>query len=781
MEIKVSDELNGIITYAREEALRTGSYGIGPDHLFLGILRHEENNACNALKALEVDTAQLKKFIDSRVFTNEQIPYSELEHIQFSRGAQNVLSLTIMEATRVRSAEASSQHLLLALCRTTGSYGQAFLRSIGVDYGRILSWMEKDGMLGAAAPGNDQPDGEDEQDEEGEEAPKQPGAPAKKDELDEFAYDLTKAAREGKLDPVVGRETEISRVIEILGRRKKNNPMLIGEPGVGKSAIVEGIALRIASGEISPVLAKKRILSLDIASVVAGTKFRGDFEKRVKTIIKTASENPDIILFIDEFHTIVGAGGAQGSLDAANMLKPALARGEIQCIGATTMNEFTKIVEKDGALDRRFQRIVVEATDVAQSIEILRRLRTNYEEFHKVKYTDDAIEACVRLTDRYIMDKSLPDKAIDAMDEAGSMVRIKGATKTVTADDIAAVVSKITGIPAGKVAESEAGRLMKMADRLKGRIIGQDDAITTVVSAIRRNRAGLKDPGRPIGSFLFFGPTGVGKTQLAKCLAEYLFDSEENIVRIDMSEYMEKFSVSRLIGAPPGYVGYEEGGQLSERVRRKPYCVVLLDEIEKAHPDIFNLLLQVLDDGRLTDSEGRTVSFKNTIVIMTSNVGSRDMEQYGNGLGFATSGRNVERDRQSVLEKAVKKVFPPEFINRVDEQVFFNTLSKEDIEQIIDIELRDLKARAEEAGYKLTITPSAKRFVAEAGYDPAFGARPLKRAVMRYIEDPVSEFILSDRMLRRPKAAEGQLRTLKVGLTPDKENTVVTLKEDKEA
>ena len=777
MDIKVSEELNGIITYAREEALRTGSYGIGPDHLFLGILRHEENNAFRALQGLEVDTAQLKKFIDSRVFTNEQIPYSELEHIQFSRGAQNVLSLTIMEATRVRSNEASSQHLLLALCRTTGSYGQAFLRSIGVDYGRILSWMEKDGMLGVVRQDSPQQNGADEDEDEEDGSPQQPSA-GKKDELDEFAYDLTQAAREGKLDPVVGRETEISRVIEILGRRKKNNPMLIGEPGVGKSAIVEGIALRIASGDISPVLAKKRILSLDIASVVAGTKFRGDFEKRVKTIIKTASENPDIILFIDEFHTIVGAGGAQGSLDAANMLKPALARGEIQCIGATTMNEFTKIVEKDGALDRRFQRIVVEATDVAQSIEILKKLRTNYEDFHQVKYTDDAIEACVRLTDRYIMDKSLPDKAIDAMDEAGSMVRIKGAVKTVTADDIATVVSKITGIPAGKVAESEAGRLMKMADRLKGRIIGQDEAIATVVSAIRRNRAGLKDPGRPIGSFLFFGPTGVGKTQLAKCLAEYLFDSEENIVRIDMSEYMEKFSVSRLIGAPPGYVGYEEGGQLSERVRRKPYCVVLLDEIEKAHPDIFNLLLQVLDDGRLTDSEGRTVSFKNTIVIMTSNVGSRDMEQYGNGLGFATAGRNVERDRQSVLEKAVKKVFPPEFINRVDEQVFFNTLSKEDIEKIIDIELKDLKARAEEAGYKLNVTPSAKRLVAEAGYDPAFGARPLKRAVMRYIEDPVSEFILSDRMLRRPKAEAGALRTLKVGLTPDKDNTLVTLKED---
>ena len=780
MDIKVSDELNGIITYAREEAMRTGSYGIGPDHLFLGILRHEDNNACRALKGLEVDTAQLKKFIDSRVFTNEQIPYSELDHIQFSRGAQNVLSLTVMEATRVRSGEASSQHLLLALCRTTGSYGQAFLRGVGVDYGRILSWMEKDGMLGT--PGSPerprQDSGESNDDEEG--APQSGGGQPKKDELDEFAYDLTKAAREGKLDPVVGRDTEISRVIEILGRRKKNNPMLIGEPGVGKSAIVEGIALRIASGEISPVLAKKRILSLDIASVVAGTKFRGDFEKRVKTIIRTAAEDPDIILFIDEFHTIVGAGGAQGSLDAANMLKPALARGEIQCIGATTMDEFTKIVEKDGALDRRFQKIIVEATDTAQSLEILRRLRSNYESFHGIRYTDEALEACVRLTDRYIMDKSLPDKAIDAMDEAGSMVRIKGTSKTVTPEDIATVVSKITGIPAGKVAESEAGRLLKMADRLKGRIIGQDEAIATVTAAIRRNRAGLKAPDRPIGSFLFFGPTGVGKTQLAKCLAEYLFDSEDNIVRIDMSEYMEKFSVSRLIGAPPGYVGYEEGGQLSERVRRKPYCVVLLDEIEKAHPDIFNLLLQVLDDGRLTDSEGRTVSFKNTIVIMTSNVGSRDMEQYGNGLGFATAGRNVERDRLGVLEKAVRKVFPPEFINRVDEQVFFNTLTKEDIEKIIDIEIKDLKVRAEEAGYRLSVTPSARRFVAEAGFDPAFGARPLKRAVMRYIEDPVSEFILSERMLRRPKARNGAIRTLRIGLTPDKEDTIVTLRKETE-
>jgi len=765
MDIKISNELNGIIGYAREEAMRTGSYGIGPDHLFLGILRHPDNAARRVLESLDTDLEQLKKFIDSRIFTNEQIPYSELDHISFSRGAQNVLSLTVLEATRLKCTEASSQHLLLALCRTTGSYGQAYLRNMGIDYGKVLSAMDRQGLLSQNSPSP-----QDDQGDDGDDIAADEPQHRSKDDLEEFGYDLTKAAAEGKLDPVVGRDVEISRVIEILGRRKKNNPMLIGDPGVGKSAIVEGIALRIATGDISPALAKKRIISLDIASVVAGTKYRGDFEKRVKTIITTVSNNPDIILFIDEFHTIVGAGGAQGSLDAANMLKPALARGEIQCIGATTMDEFTKIVEKDGALDRRFQKIVVEPTDIKQSIEIMRRLRENYEQFHGVTYTDEALEASVRLTDRYIMDKSLPDKAIDALDEAGSMVRLK-LSKThrgnvVGEDDIAAVVSKMTGIPVTKVAESEGNRIMKMKERLRGRIIGQDEAIETVVGAIQRNRAGLKDPGRPIGSFLFFGPTGVGKTQLAKCLAEYLFDSEENIVRIDMSEYMEKFSVSRLIGAPPGYVGYEEGGQLSERVRRKPYCVVLLDEIEKAHPDIFNLLLQVLDDGRLTDSEGRTVNFKNTIVIMTSNVGSRDIEQFGNGLGFSTSTRSLEKDHQAILEKAVKKAFPPEFLNRVDEKVFFNTLSREDIEQIIDIELRNLRVRAAEAGYKITITPKAKRFVADAGYDPAFGARPLKRAIMKYIEDPVSEFIISDRVLRNsPK--NGELRQLRLGLGRD--------------
>lgn len=780
MEIRISDELNDIIRYARDEAMRTGSYGIGPDHLFLGVLRHGDNAAFRTVTGLGIDADNFKRFIDSHIFTNEPIPYAESDKISFTRYAQNVLSITVLEASKQGVTEANSLHLLLALCRTTENYGQAYLRQHGVDYGRLLSYMRDEGMLGK------DPEQEDDKSEDDQQETNQESKP-EKSVIEDFGFDLTKAAAEGKLDPVVGRETEIARVIEILGRRKKNNPMLIGEPGVGKSAIVEGIALRIAGGSISPALAKKRLISLDIASVVAGTKYRGDFEKRLKSIIKEASSNPDIILFIDEFHTIVGAGGAQGSLDAANILKPALARGELQCIGATTMDEFAKIVEKDGALDRRFQKIVVEPTDIQQSIAILENLKPNYEDFHKVTYSDEAIEACVRLTDRYITDKSLPDKAIDALDEAGSMIRLnltkdKRTGNIVDAEDIATVVSKMTGIPVNKVAESEGNRIMKMKGRLQSRIIGQDDAIEKVVRAIQRNRAGLKDPNRPIGTFLFFGPTGVGKTQLAKCLAEYLFDSQENMVRIDMSEYMEKFTVSRLVGAPPGYVGYEEGGQLSERVRRKPYCVVLLDEIEKAHPDIFNILLQVLDEGRLTDSNGRVVSFRNTIVIMTSNVGSRELDEYGSGVGFATSGKSVSKNRQSVLEKAIRKSFPPEFINRVDERIFFNALTKEDIEKIIDIELKDLRARAEEAGYKLVVTTSAKRFIADAGFDPAFGARPLKRAVMKYVEDPVSEFIISDRILqgRRKKGYSG-LRTLRVGLTADKENTLVSLKEEETA
>ena len=771
MEITISDQLHSVINYSREEAMRTGSYGIAPDHLMLGLLRHKENSAVDALRGLGTDVEELKQFIDSRIFTNEHIPYSEIDSITFSRGVQNVLSFTILEATKLRNRQAGVEHLILALFRAGDSYGVTYLRDNGIDYGMVYRYMEKNSMI-EKGPEETQQDEEAPQiriravrEEEQKEDEKAGSA------LEEFGYDITKAAREGKLDPLVGREDEIQRVIQILGRRRKNNPMLVGDPGVGKSAIVEGIAIKITNGDIPPALADKRLISLDLGSIVAGTKYRGDFEKRLKSIINEVAASPDVILFIDEFHTIVGAGGASGSLDAANMLKPALARGDIQCIGATTMDEFRKIVEKDGALDRRFQKIVVEHTDIQQTISILGKLKANYEKHHNVAYTDEALEACVRMSERYISDRCLPDKAIDAMDEAGSMVRLKNPKRIgiVTAEDVAEVISKMTGIPSGRVAEGESARLVKMREKISRRIIGQDDAIDKVVRAIQRNRAGIKDPGKPIGTFIFFGPTGVGKTQLAKSLAEFLFDSEENMIRLDMSEYMEKFNVSRLIGAPPGYIGFEEGGQLSERVRRKPYCVVLLDEIEKAHPDVFNLLLQVMDEGRLTDSNGRTVSFRNTILIMTSNVGSRELDEYGSGVGFNTAGRNVQVNRKSVLEKAVKKAFPPEFINRVDEQVFFNPLTKEDIGKIIDIELKGLKQRVQEAGFELSITAGAKRFVADAGYDPNYGARPLKRAIQKYIEDPVSEHIITDRMFGSGHGG-GKLR---ISLSKDKESTLV--------
>ena len=775
MEISISDELNSIINFSREEAMRTGSYGIAPDHLYLGILRHRENTAVDTLRGIGIDIDEMKEFIDSRIFTNEHVPYSDIDKVSFSRGAQNILSITILEATKVHCRNASSQHLLLALCRQGDSYGSTYLRDLSNDYGTVYRYLDNNDLLDGGVDGY----GREEEKAPEEETPhiriravaeEKPAEP-QLSPLQEFGYDITKAAREGKLDPLVGREDEIQRVIQILGRRRKNNPMLVGDPGVGKSAIVEGIAIKIVTGDTPPALAGKRLISLDLGSIVAGTKYRGDFEKRLKSIINEVAADPDVILFIDEFHTIVGAGGASGSLDAANMLKPALARGEIQCIGATTMDEFRKSVEKDGALDRRFQKIVVEHTDIPHSISILDRVKTNYEKHHNVIYTDEALEACVRMSERYITDRCLPDKAIDAMDEAGSMVRLKNPNRTahVTVDDVAQVISKMTGIPSGKVAEGEGGKLMKMKSKLQERIIGQDEAIDNVVRAIQRNRAGIKDPAKPIGTFIFFGPTGVGKTQLAKSLAEYLFDSEDNMIRLDMSEYMEKFNVSRLIGAPPGYVGFEEGGQLSERVRRKPYCVVLLDEIEKAHPDVFNLLLQVMDEGRLTDSNGRTVSFRNTILIMTSNVGSRELDEYGSGVGFNTAGRNIQSNRKSVLEKAVRKAFPPEFINRVDEQVFFNPLTKGDIEKIIDIELKGLKSRVRDAGYELNVTAAAKRFVADAGYDPSYGARPLKRALQKYIEDPVSEQIITDRMFG---GGHGSSR-LRVSLAKDKENTLV--------
>lgn len=807
MKIRISEEFNKIISYSREEAMRTGSYAIGSDHLFLGIIRHEDNYAYKALENIGVNMEELKNFIDANVFRNSSIPFEHFEKISLSRQAQAVLSIAVIEASKFGNVEVTAAHLLIALFRGNDCFGMAFLRKYNISTNDLLTFFADAGLLHNTEKENDEANDKEEntgQNEDPDDNSIKPdhndnvsdslekqirdkfseilqGEMGKEKEtnLDEFGIDLTKAAREGKLDPVVGREEEISRVIQILGRRKKNNPMLIGEPGVGKSAIVEGLANMIANGNVSPDIAKKKLISLDIASVVAGTKYRGDFEKRIKDIIKILSNNPDIILFIDEFHTIVGAGSAQGSLDAANMLKPALARGEIQCIGATTMDEFSKIVEKDGALDRRFQKIIVSAPDIKKSIDILNKLKPIYEKHHGLKYTDEAIEACVKLTDRYNSHLTLPDKAIDVMDEAGSMVKIKYASShnskpIVTEEDIATIVSQSTGIPVNKVAESEGYRLLKMKERLKARIIGQDDAIDKVVSAILRNRAGLKDPNRPIGTFLFFGPTGVGKTQLAKCLAEYLFDSQDNMIRVDMSEYMEKFSVSKLIGAPPGYVGYENGGQLSEQVRRKPYCVILLDEIEKAHTDVFNVLLQVLDDGRLTDGNGRTVDFKNTIVIMTSNVGTRDIEEYGNGVGFATAGKNVSNNKKAMMEKAIKKAFPPEFINRIDEQIAFNSLSKDNIEKIIDINIKDLKARIKETGYKLTITKAAKEFVAEAGFDANYGARPLKRAISRYIEDPVSEFIINDRMLHG-KEKSIAARALKLGLAPGKDKTEVAL------
>ncbi|MBO4447813.1 MAG: ATP-dependent Clp protease ATP-binding subunit, partial [Bacteroidales bacterium] len=715
-----------------------------------------------------------KDFLDRHTFTGETLSYCESDRVAFSRQSHNAFNLTMLEAARSKSLEADSTHLLLAIARLQAGAACTYLTEAGISYGTLNIQLAASDGTGEETP---TPEDSEKAAEESAETPAEnPEEEAKgPGRLEDFARDLTAEALNGDLDPVVGREREMSRVIEILGRRKKNNPMLIGEPGVGKSAIVEGIALKLAAGQVPASLAGRKLYSLDIASVVAGTRYRGDFEKRVKDIIRELRERPEIILFIDEFHTLVGAGGAQGSLDAANMLKPALARGEIQCIGATTMDEFKKTVEKDGALERRFQKVTVDAADIHQSIEILHELAPHYESFHGVKYSAEALEACVRQTDRYIPSATLPDKAVDAMDEAGSMVRLRGG-KRVEASDIAEVVSKISGIPAGKVAKEEVRKLLEMKKALSGAIIGQDDAVDKVCRAICRNRAGLKDPGRPIGTFLFFGPTGVGKTKLAKCLAEYLFDSEENLVRIDMSEYSEKISSSRLIGAPPGYVGYEEGGQLSEAVRRKPYCVVLLDEIEKAHGDIFNLLLQVMDEGRLTDSNGRTVNFRNTIVIMTSNVGSRELEDFGRGIGFSHSDSDDEQRRKAVLDKAVRKSFPPEFINRIDEQVFFNSLGRPQIEKIVDLELKELKARAEEEGYMVTVSPGAKALVADAGYDSAYGARPLKRAVTRYIENPLSEFILTDKLLRKgnqkPPTRRGATK-VKVVLSADKNSTEI--------
>ena len=751
MEIRFSDEINEILNYSREEAMRTGSYGIDIDHIFLGILRHRKNDACEMLKELEVNPDEAKAFIDKHMLINESLPYSSLERIRLTKSSQRLISLAVLEATKLGESQTRPLHLLLAISRDDSSLAHEFLEQKSVDSVVLLSHIMESRSAGT--------------DED--------GGTAESLTIEDYGIDLCALAAEGALDPVDGREDEIERVIEILCRRKKNNALLVGEAGVGKSAIVESLALKIADGEI-PALNGKRLMSLDMASVVAGTRYRGDFEKRLKEIIAELRSHPEIILFIDEFHTIVGAGGSQGSLDAANILKPALARGEIQCIGATTLSEFSKIVRKDAALGRRFQTVMVEPMTVKQSIYVLNVLEEKYAEYHGVRYDYDALLACARLTDRYISDRALPDKAIDAMDEAGAMVKIHSHRKNpaVTADDVAKVVSRMSGVPVSKVARDEGQKLLGMRESLQRCVVGQEEAIDCVVRAIQRSRAGLKAPGRPIGSFLFLGSTGVGKTRLAKCIAEQLFDSEDNLIRIDMSEYSEKFTSSRLIGAPPGYVGYEEGGQLSEKVLGKPYSVVLLDEIEKAHPDIYNLLLQVLDEGRLTDGNGRTVDFRNTVIIMTSNAGTRELEEFGRGVGFAASSKNVDLDRQAVLEKAVRKVFPPEFLNRVDEKVFFKPLGVEELEKIVDIELEELRRRALETGYKLSVSKALKHAVAVDSYDPSYGARPLKRAIMNRIENPVSEFIIS----RRSGGGSDEVLTLGVGLASDGRSTKVKVK-----
>jgi ATP-dependent Clp protease ATP-binding subunit ClpC len=833
MHLQISNELNDIISYSKEEAMRLGSYVITTDHLMLGIIRHGVNRATTILSDSGVDLHAVKRVLESKSGNSAIIDYDNSDKISLSKASENALKLMFLEARAMQNLKPDSLHLLLAILRDHDYGSIDALSEYGITYSSLKEKIsgnkelsdnhdeELDSLsLSFENKSNLESENNDEMQsikKENNSAKKSKGTPI----IENFGYDLTKAAAEDKLDPVVGREREIERLAQILGRRKKNNPVLIGEPGAGKSAIAEGLAIRIAQKNVSRVLMNKKIISLDIGSVVAGTKYRGQFEERMKALLKEASANPDIILFIDELHTLIGAGGAAGSLDAANMLKPALARGDIQCIGATTLDEYRQVIEKDGALERRFQKIMVEPTDFDQTYAILNDIKIKYEQHHNVKYTDDAIRACISLSNRYISDRCLPDKAIDIMDEAGSKAHlenikvpkeiseleqaielIKGELSAAVAaadykmaanyrdardiktkeleeakvkwetdqalhpaivgkEEIAAILSMATHIPITKIAETEGNRLMNMALTIQKKIIGQNNAVETISKAIRRNRAGLKDPGKPIGTFLFLGPTGVGKTQLAKILAEYLFDSQESLIRIDMSEYMEKYAVSRLIGAPPGYVGYNEGGQLSERVRRHPYSVVLLDEIEKAHPDIFNLLLQVLDEGRLTDSNGRNIDFRNTVLILTSNIGSRELKAYGNGLGFANSvKRNVEETERSIIEKAVGKVFTPEFLNRLDEQILFNTLNQKDIEKIVEIELSSLYKRIEQTGYKLEFAPNIKKFIAEHGYDPQLGARPLKRAIQKYVEDPVSEAII-----KRRAVTEGETENKTITIT----------------
>ncbi len=819
MDDNFSPRVKDVIAYSKEEALRLGHDFIGTEHLMLGLLRDGNGKAITILDALDVDLDHLRRKVEilSPSNPNPSSLQKDKKNLHLTRQAERALKTTFLEAKLFQSSSINTAHLLLCILRNENDPTTKLLHKLKVDYDGVKEQFKfmitsdddiVDEPTSESFPSDPEEPSAGKEGTFGSSANPKGNKKSKTPVLDNFGRDLTRMAEENKLDPVVGREKEIERVSQILSRRKKNNPLLIGEPGVGKSAIAEGLALRIINKKVSRILYGKRVVTLDLASLVAGTKYRGQFEERMKAVMNELEKNDDVILFIDEIHTIVGAGGATGSLDASNMFKPALARGEIQCIGATTLDEYRQYIEKDGALERRFQKVTVEPTTVEETIEILQNIKGKYEEHHNVSYTDEAIAACVKLTNRYMTDRFLPDKAIDALDEAGSRVHIvnmdvpeqilelekqlddvrvlknsvvkkqkyeeaaklrddekriekdlalaqekweedsKLHKEIVSEDNVADVVSMMSGIPVNKIAQTESNKLAELPDLIKSNVIGQNEAVAKVAKAIQRNRAGLKDPNKPIGSFIFLGQTGVGKTQLAKVLAKELFDSEEALIRIDMSEYMEKFAISRLVGAPPGYVGYEEGGQLTEKVRRKPYAVVLLDEVEKAHPDVFNMLLQVLDDGYLTDSLGRKIDFRNTIIIMTSNIGARQLKDFGQGVGFGTAAKKAQTDshQKSVIENALKKAFAPEFLNRIDDVIVFNALEREHIHKIIDIELRKLFERIKDIGYNLELTEEAKDYIAEKGFDKQYGARPLKRAIQKYIEDALAEEIVNSKL-----------------------------------
>ena len=816
MNNQFSQRVSDIITYSKEEANRLRNRYIGPEHLLLGMLRDGGGKAIEILMKLDIDLKRVKSRLESFLKDAEDDTLLPDAEVPLSPMAAKILKMCMLEALLLKNATADTEHVLLAILKDGDNLAATVLEENQVDYQSVFEQLSMKSTNPNAGMGFTEDDEEDEEEMNMSRSSRSSNGPSSSAQtaskkpsndtpvLDNFGMDMTRAAEEGKLDPVVGREREIERLAQILSRRKKNNPVLIGEPGVGKSAIVEGLALRIVQKKVSRILFEKRVVMLDMASVVAGTKYRGQFEERIRSIINELQKNPNVILFIDEIHTIVGAGAAAGSMDAANMLKPALARGEIQCIGATTLDEYRKNIEKDGALERRFQKVIVEPTTAEETLQILKNIKEKYEDHHNVSYTDEALEACVKLSERYITDRNFPDKAIDALDEAGSRVhltninvpkeieeqeklieearsmkaeavksqnfelaasyrdrekeysarldemkaeweaRLKDDRQTVGEEEIANVISMMSGVPVQRMAQAEGLKLASMKEDLQSKVIAQDAAIEKLTKAILRSRVGLKDPNRPIGTFMFLGPTGVGKTHLAKQLAKYMFGSADALIRIDMSEYMEKYTVSRMIGAAPGYVGYEEGGQLTEKVRRKPYSIVLLDEIEKAHPDVFNILLQVLDEGRLTDNYGRTIDFKNTVIIMTSNIGTRQLKEFGRGVGFAAQNRTDDNEHsRNVIQKALNKTFAPEFLNRLDEIITFDQLSLEAITKIVDIELKGLYDRVESLGYKLIVDDDAKRFLATKGYDVQFGARPLKRAIQTYVEDGLSELIIS--------------------------------------